>query len=41
MGEQQGTPLSVAGGGQIDGYVPLQSLGPLEFHIFELTTVGN
>jgi glycosidase len=41
MGEQPGTPLSVAGGGQIDGYVPLQSLGPLEFYIFELTTVGN
>jgi len=41
LGEHQGTPLSVAGGGHINGYAPIQSLGPLEFHIFELTAVGR
>jgi glycosidase len=37
----QGAPLDVGVNGQIDGYVPLPSLGPRESHVFELATVDR
>jgi glycosidase len=41
LGLPEGAPFSIGGGGRIEGYVPLGSLGPLQSHIFELTAVGR
>jgi glycosidase len=40
IGDAQGAPLTVEGDGGIDGYVAVQSLGPLESRVFELTPVS-
>ncbi len=41
LGDAPGAVLTVATDGRIESYVPVQSLRPLEVHVFELTTVSR